>query len=448
MKETENRDYYTDNLAEVGESNTVIASENIYNEQGALIVPEGAKISADVAEKIVSHKLSKPIEESVALNRSVSGSVLVAHFAEMPEHPEMREIFTNKKLLAQFEEECKGIDNYPLINQKLTVMAERFPDVYKKAVFGAFLSMMLCHDLEFTERQRHAVFIGALARDVGLLHINPDIVTKTGKLSAKEWRLLQGHVAISFHFLNLVPNIPKITKVAVLEHHERTDGFGYPRRKLEHELSREGQVIAFSDMAIALFNKYVLGLGYSMLALEPILQINASRHKYENSQAAIRIFRRLISSMKRKHTDRQLPDLVSRLSRAHPLFNLLFLQMNEFNDLLKKARFDLDLNPMTNSLKALQSIMITSGISDESILRWIDSLKIESMKDHDVLEIEKYGLMISEGFWRFTELMKHFDVMLASRSMPNEKREQFKGYFEQVKNTYRVLNDTISLESK
>jgi len=448
MKEKANRDYYPDNLAEVNESNTVVASENIYNESGALLVPAGAEISAETAKKIISHKLSKPIEESVALNRSVTSGVLVSHFSKMPEHPELLEIFANKTLLSQFEEECKGIDNYPLINQKLTVMSEQFPDIYKKAVFGAFLSMLLCRELQLEEKQRHAVFIAALARDIGLLHIDPEIVAKTGRVSAQEWRLLQGHVAISFHLLGLIPNIPQATKIAVLEHHERTDGFGYPRRKLEFELSQEGQIIAFSDMAIALFNKYVISLGYSMQALEPILQINASRHKYENTRAAIRVFRNLIGPMKRKHSDRQIPELVARLSRAHPLFNLLFLQMREFNDLLSKEKFDLDLNPSTHSLNALQSIMITSGISDESILRWIDSLKIETMKKQDVLEIEKYGLMISEGFWRFNELMKRFEVMLVSNGVSEDKRDEFAGHFEQVKKTYRVLSSTMSLEGQ
>ncbi|TQV75183.1 hypothetical protein FLL45_09600 [Aliikangiella marina] len=447
MKEKESRDYYTDNLAQVSKSNSVIASENIYNEKGALIVPAGASISADVAEKIASHKLSKPIEETVSLERSVSSQVIIAHFKKMPDHPEIQAIFTSEKLLAHFEEACKGIDRYPLINQKLTVMAERFPAIYKKAVFGAFLSMLLCRELDFTEQQRHAIFIGALARDIGMLHIDPKIVSKSGRFNAQEWRLIQGHVAISFHFLNLVPNVSQNTKVAVLEHHERTDGFGYPRRKLEFELSREGQVIAFSDMLIALFNKYVIELGYSMLALEPILQINASRHKYENAQAAIRIFKSLVAPMKPKHQGKKIGELVSRLSRAHPLFNLLFLQMQEFNELLTKANFGIDLKPTTHSLSALQSIMITSGISDESILRWIDSLKIDSMLDQDILEIEKYGLMINEGFWRFNELMKRFEVMLASNQIPAEKQEEYSRYFAQVKKTYSLLASLLTVKS-
>jgi len=331
MNNSADRDYYTDNLVEVNKSNAVIASENIYNAKGALLVPKGAQIQPEVAQRIISHKLAKPIEDSISLAKSVDGLHLPQHFSQMPTHPEVIELFQTKLSIDILANESARLDHYPLLNQKLTVLSERFPEIYKKTVFGAYLSLLLCQERGFDDTKTHHCFIASLARDLGLLHINPEIVLETGDISGTDWRLLQGHVAISYHILTLIPNIPEKVMTAVLEHHERTDGFGYPRHKIEADLSEEGQVVAFADMVIALFYKYIFGLGYSLQALVPVIQVNAGIHMHENSQAALRLFKTLVKPMKQRHSQKELPQLVARLAKCHPMIDKLFNDAVVFN---------------------------------------------------------------------------------------------------------------------
>ena len=67
---------YTQRLTQLGEKKEIVASEDIYNEQGLLLVKKGAPINERIADKIVRFKLIKPIESSVDIQNGVSGNDL------------------------------------------------------------------------------------------------------------------------------------------------------------------------------------------------------------------------------------------------------------------------------------------------------------------------------------------------------------------------------------
>ena len=57
----EGPDHYAEHLAAVNRTNAVLSSDDIYNQNGALIVRKGTRISEDVAERILAHRLVKPL---------------------------------------------------------------------------------------------------------------------------------------------------------------------------------------------------------------------------------------------------------------------------------------------------------------------------------------------------------------------------------------------------
>ena len=67
---------YTERLTLLGEKREIVASEDIYNDQGVLLVRKGSPINQKIADKIVRFKLVKPIESSVAIENSLGASEL------------------------------------------------------------------------------------------------------------------------------------------------------------------------------------------------------------------------------------------------------------------------------------------------------------------------------------------------------------------------------------
>lgn len=67
----------------------------------------------------------------------------------------------------------------------------------------------------------------ALLHDIGKFKLDPKILNKPGKLTAREWRKIKRHPEIGYQMLCRL-NMEN-TAENVLSHHERWDGRGYPR---------------------------------------------------------------------------------------------------------------------------------------------------------------------------------------------------------------------------
>ncbi|MEJ2420093.1 MAG: ATP-binding cassette domain-containing protein, partial [Exilibacterium sp.] len=213
-----------------------------------------------------------------------------------------------------------------------------------------------------------------MTRDLGLLHIDPDIARSKQPLPPQQWRLLQGHVAVSHHFLAIVPTLPKAVSRAVLEHHERCDGLGYPYGKLGDELCLEGQVVALADMIVALITKQVDILGYSMRAIIPVLQLNLSVHFNRVTEAAICALRALVTDCDRVYDNCEIPAVIETIiARQQPLASWF----EQICALIRDASVHADSKHIriTNAyLARIQATLISSGMITREQRCWLEDV--------------------------------------------------------------------------
>ena len=412
MQENAQRDYYSDNLVAINGSNKVVARENIYNANGALLLAQGTEIHARSAERIIKHKLQKPLEDSISLEKLLSKDVLINQFKSMPSHPEVVTVFSKELSLDRFATECKQLEKHPIIVQKLTVLSMRFPQHYKKTLFGAYISLLICEERELPTETWHNVFIAAVSRDIGLIHIDPKVVSKETALTAEEWKLLQGHVAIGYQFLKNLPNINKEASRGVLEHHERTDGFGYPRNLTHEQLGEVGQILAFADMFIALFYKYVNNCGFTLADLGAIVQINSSIHLLENSQAALRILKGIASSQQRGPVVKDLAAQIERILTCQPKVEQWIELAKLLNNQLIKRENSPKLQRNLRLMKRVESVMVSSGVLDKALIRWLMSLETKNLSREAIAEVENFSLMLNEAVWQLSLIQKSFSVIM------------------------------------
>ena len=75
LEETANQqNHYAENLAEVNKSTDVIATQDIYNENGLLVAAKGTNINHEVSDLIVQQKLVQPLEEQVQLEKALNSN--------------------------------------------------------------------------------------------------------------------------------------------------------------------------------------------------------------------------------------------------------------------------------------------------------------------------------------------------------------------------------------
>ncbi|GAB6087649.1 diguanylate cyclase [Alkaliphilus crotonatoxidans] len=98
----------------------------------------------------------------------------------------------------------------------------------------------------FTEEQIDIVRSAGLLHDIGKIGVPEAILTKTTPLTPEEFEIMKKHVDISITIIKHVPNLVKMIP-AIMCHHERFDGKGYPRGIKGESIPIEGRCLAIVD---------------------------------------------------------------------------------------------------------------------------------------------------------------------------------------------------------
>lgn len=249
--------HYCKNLVEVNKSHSVVTNQAIYNEQGVLLLAQGADLSESRAKVLLQHKLMKPLEECVGISSGFSAKQLF-DFLNKFSSPilGLTAVTDNDEYQKTLMKMCLFYEEFPLLQQNLTVLALRLPEIYFQGLFSALAGLAIAIQLKLDPKELRTTFISGLFHDVGFLYLDPELSYKIQEFSSDEWKALQTHPIIAQRFLNLVPNLPKEIPIAISHHHERIDGTGYPHHIFGDKLSIVSQIIAATDNIILNHARY------------------------------------------------------------------------------------------------------------------------------------------------------------------------------------------------
>jgi GGDEF domain-containing protein len=123
----------------------------------------------------------------------------------------------------------------------------------REAAAAVMLARMLCRRLGLEPAEEELVASATLVRDVGHIGISERVVHKPGPLSPEERSLVELHPRIGFNLLNHVAALRGVG-LAVLYHHERFDGAGYPAGLAADAIPRSARVLAVIDAYSAMIH--------------------------------------------------------------------------------------------------------------------------------------------------------------------------------------------------
>lgn len=119
---------------------------------------------------------------------------------------------------------------------------------YLHSVNVALLAVRLGERLGLDESELRPLAEAALLHDVGKTRIPVEILTKTGRPTEREWRVIRRHPLVGAEILSTLDGLGPLTPLVALEHHVGFDGEGYPalgRGRLPHSMS---QIISVVDV--------------------------------------------------------------------------------------------------------------------------------------------------------------------------------------------------------
>lgn len=82
--------------------------------------------------------------------------------------------------------------------------------------------------------------------DIGKVKISKNVLYKKSSLTPNEWEIIKLHPIIGYKIAQSIPKLKHIAK-AILYHHERWDGKGYPYGLKQKEIPLEARAIAIID---------------------------------------------------------------------------------------------------------------------------------------------------------------------------------------------------------
>ena len=399
-------DFYVEYLASVNATNEVQATSDICNQKGILLVKSGSRIDGSVAEKILRHKLTQPLEDQVELKDQLDGERLRNHFhALLKRYPDLATIHAALGFEEQFRDLLFHASVNSRLRQKMTVFQDRMPDYFESGIFGGWLGALLCRELGFDKEGVRSAFFAGFVRDLGFLHIDPKIVFKKGVLLAEEWRAIMGHVVVGNLFLSSLSGTSPTVIRAVMEHHERCDGTGYPAGKQGDRLSVLGNVIGLVDTLQAIRTKQFVRHGRNMMDARPYLQLNNSKHSPEVGQAMLRLLQK--SGLRMTSHDEQdieliaarLQDRLVAVQKSIPLLSRLITLADEHK--LSGAGAQSLVHVSVNVVETIRR----SGLDREELVDW--SRSVEHQPDAGVLdELNEMELLANELMWQLKSVYR------------------------------------------
>lgn len=241
--------HYLQAVTELGDTRNIVANKDIYSERGILLVAAGVTISSSLYERLVKHVLLKPLDLSLSTDDMVDAEMLWNDVQDL--------VRKNSKLAKMVAIVDKG---FPLCRTifsiqmpvplafKLTVAREKFPKIYQNSLSILIISAYLARCDGMNLEAEGNVATAALFHDIGMMHIDPALLDPAHVMNGEQRKHLYAHPLTAYLLLREFPELPNSISGAVLEHHERMDGRGYPRGLQGNRISRHAQLLGIAEV--------------------------------------------------------------------------------------------------------------------------------------------------------------------------------------------------------
>lgn len=144
--------------------------------------------------------------------------------------------------MIQFANEKENVLNY------LNKVRDTDGYTYGHCINVAFYSMLIATWLGLPNKNINEIIQAALLHDIGKTKISNEILNKKGKLTEEEFNIIKKHTVLGYEILDEIEDVSPEVKNAVLLHHERTDGSGYPYGLTIDSIGLYAKIVAVADV--------------------------------------------------------------------------------------------------------------------------------------------------------------------------------------------------------
>ncbi|GHV38554.1 metal-dependent phosphohydrolase [Spirochaetia bacterium] len=175
-------------------------------------------------------------------------------------------------------------------------------ELAKSSINVAILTALTAQELRLPNHRLMLITTAALLHDVGMLRIPKAILDKNGGLSNAELQRVQAHPVHTYKIISKELLYPGEVGPIALQHHERWDGEGYPRKISGGDIDIGARIISVAD------------------AFEAMV----SQKSYRNSMGGYQAMKSLLSDNGRRFDPAVLKAFIQTMG-IHPIGSIVLL---------------------------------------------------------------------------------------------------------------------------
>lgn len=253
----------------------LVLRDDVYDQTGnVLLLPHGHRMTQKRLEQISNfgkrERYVTTYEETARVILKGKPDTQKERQQLLEEETGYHELKRRAERILHITREAAAVDKL-LVEGVISDIVTSLKDVEPAAIFGcihvprpiderlqrhclnvSFLNGMMGQWLGFPEKDVRNLVLSGLLHDIGKTKIPEEILNAPRKLTEKEFALIRKHPIYSAQLLG--NEFDEEVCMAVLHHHERRDGLGYPDRQRGNEIPVFAQITAICDVYDAMIS--------------------------------------------------------------------------------------------------------------------------------------------------------------------------------------------------
>lgn len=244
----------------------MVLASDVYTSSGIILVPGGTVVNDDIRRLLERHFIEQVVvnfDEGLRIGTPASAERIknTAHFQNFEKKFEVAKediskslnefVFKEKEInveqmLGTLNTIIEQSDNSIDLCDMLYRMKSDSDTIYTHSVNTALLCQLIADWMNLPEDDKKLLSILGLVHDIGKLKLPKEILGKDVLLKKSEVALFETHVIEGYKIIKN-KQIDQQIKQAMLTHHERLDGTGYPLHVSAKQITKISRILAVAD---------------------------------------------------------------------------------------------------------------------------------------------------------------------------------------------------------
>jgi len=351
--------HYVRSITEAGEQSEVIAQDDIYASNGMKLIAKGAKIDRSTWHRLADHKLRAPLDMMLVAADSVNEVSLARDIDRIIAADP---ILSTLLVRSGDPQSLKSILGQTTLQTpvafRLTVMRNDRSRLYEHSLRVAVIAHSIGTRMKFSTAQLQHLLLASLCHDFGEMHTDPDMLAPDRAIVGTDRRFIYVHPITGYVVLQQMNGIPAEVMQAVLQHHERLDGSGYPYGDSADRISPLARVISVAETFEAVVRRF------NAVRLNITFRLNQGRLDNAAINALYELLPGQVDASNDGTCDYDYGPILAQLHR-------LLVDWPALRDEIERNKENEPLRFLTDRMLAIQSVVYQAGLTPE-LLEFLD----------------------------------------------------------------------------